>query len=480
VKFRHLRLLLPILLLHMVAVPGLVHIFFGYYEKAYQRIEQEAVRDFLVRVQDEIARHQMARPGDAQEIQRLLEGLYAGRRYRSLSVYDMEGRRIAYQGEDASGSPPLLQATRIDHAHGGDLMTVTHWVQNAPQCYACHPREQAAIAVLEGVMPVAGRVRVFGLSRMQVLAASTGVALVVFAAVLFLINRFVTRPVREVMAAMQAVRRGDLDVRVPVRRKDELGEMAENFNRVVEALKKAREEVQARHEAGMARAEQLAVMGEIASGLAHEVKNPIAGISSALEVVLSERGEDDLHREVLVQIGAEVRRISDIITQLLDYARPRAPRPEWIEIEVLLADIRAIFSPQCQKRRVDFTLESPPGPGRIYADPGILRQVMFNVLQNALHAAGEGGRVTLAVEAGEDAVAFRVSDTGPGIPPEARARLFQPFYTTKPGGTGLGLAIVHRHVTGMGGTVEAESCPGRGTCFTIRLPRETHDEAPDR
>ena len=88
--------------------------------------------------------------------------------------------------------------------------------------------------------------------------------------------------------------------------------------------------------------------------------------------------------------------------------------------------------------------------------------------------------MTLAVETAPDAVVFRVSDTGPGIPPETRARLFQPFYPTKPGGTGLGLAIVHRHVTGMGGTVEVESGEGKGTCFTIRLPRETRNETVDR
>jgi signal transduction histidine kinase len=480
VKLRHLRFIVPILLLHMVAVPGLVHIFFGYYEQAYMRIEQEAVRDFLIRVQDEIGRHQMAAPGNAQHIQVLLDSLYSGRTYRSLSVFNMEGRRIAFKGEPGLESKELLQATRIDHSHGGDLMTVTHWVRNAPECHACHDPAQTTIAVLEGVLPVAGRVRIFGLSRLQVLAASTAVAVLVFVAVMFGINRFVTRPVRQVMEAMHAVRNGDLDVQVPVQRPDELGDMAENFNQVVAALRKARSEVEARHEAGMARAEQLAVMGEIASGLAHEVKNPIAGISSALEVVLTEIPAGDPHREILVQIGEETRRISGIITRLLDYARPRELRPDWIDLGLLLGDIKAIYNPQCQKHRVEFDLRVPMEPGRMYADPGVLRQVMFNVLQNALHAAGEGGRVALAVETQAEAVAFRVADSGPGIPPEVRARLFQPFFTTKAGGTGLGLAIVHRLVTAMGGTVEVESGEGRGTCFTIRLPRETLNETVDR
>lgn len=480
VKPRHLRFLVPILLLHMVAVPGLVHIFFGYYEQAYIRIEQEAVQSFLVQVQDEIARHQMAEPGNAQHIQVLLDSLYSGSKYLSLSVYNMDGRRIAFKGEPGQESMDLLQTTHIDHAHGGDLMTVTHWVQNPPECHACHDPAQTTIAVLEGVLPVAGRVRIFGLSRPQVLAASTAVAVLVFVAVMFGVNRFVTRPVRRVMEAMHAVRNGDLDVRVPVQRPDELGEMAENFNQVVAALRKARSEVEARHEAGMARAEQLAVMGEIASGLAHEVKNPIAGISSALEVVLSEMGDADPHREILVQIGEETRRISGIITRLLDYARPRELRPDWIDLGLLLGDIKAIYRPQCQKQKVEFAVETPPEPGTLFADPGVLRQVMFNVLQNALHAAGDGGHVTFAVEAGTDTVVFRVSDDGPGIPPEVRARLFQPFFTTKAGGTGLGLAIVHRLVAAMGGTVEVDSCEGRGTCFTIRLPRETLNETVDR
>ena len=329
-------------------------------------------------------------------------------------------------------------------------------------------------------MPVAGRVRIFGLSRMQVLAASIGVALAVFIAAMVFINRFVTRPVRQVMEAMHAVRQGNLEVRVPVLHRDELGDMAENFNQVVETLRKARQEVQARHEAGMARAEQMAVMGEIASGLAHEVKNPIAGISSALEVVLAETDGRDPHREILVQIGSETRRISGIISQLLDYARPRPPLPDWIDLGLLLTDLKAIFTPQCQNQRVTFTLEAPAEPGRMFADPGVLRQVLLNVLQNALHATGAGGRVTLAVEATSDTVAFHVSDDGPGIPPEAAARLFQPFFTTKPGGTGLGLAIVHRLVTAMGGSVGVKSDEGKGARFTISLPRETRDETADR
>ncbi len=479
-KSRRIRYIIPILLLHMVAVPGLVHVFFGYYERAYLRIEEEAVRSFLLQVQDEIGRHQTATPGNAQQIQFFLESLYGSQRYTSLRVFDMEGRLIARQGEPQSASGDIFQTTRIDHAHGGDLMTVTHWVRNAPECHACHEPTKTTIAVLEGMMPVAGPVRVFGLSRVQVLVAASAVALTVFIVILLSTNYLVTRPVRRVMEAMHAVRSGDLDVRVPVDRRDDLGDMAESFNQVVDALKKARNEIQARHEAGMARAEQMAVVGEIASGLAHEVKNPIAGISSALEVVLAEKGPDDPHREILVQIGAEVRRISGIITQLLDYARPRPLRPDWIDLDLLLADLKAIFTPQCQKSGAAFYVEAPPAPGRMFADPGVLRQVLLNLLQNALQAAGAGGRVTLAVEAEPMEVAFRVVDTGPGLPPEARARLFQPFFTTKPGGTGLGLSIVHRHVTGMGGTVEAGSDEGKGACFTIRLPRETHNETADR
>jgi len=226
------------------------------------------------------------------------------------------------------------------------------------------------------------------------------------------------------------------------------------------------ERLQAEEEARRRRA--LAAVGEMAAGLAHEVRNPLGAIQGAAQVLMTET-DPRRAREMLEVIEEETSRLGRVVGEFLDYARPATQRREPVDLAELarLALRSAEAAGQGLKASVRVADGAPPAAG----DPDQLQRAIGNLLQNARKATGPGGSVRIDVAPeGSDRVAIRIEDDGPGISAEALPRLFQPFFTTHPGGTGLGLALVHRLIEEHGGEVRVESGPGRGASFTLVLP----------
>ncbi|MBI1950892.1 MAG: hypothetical protein HYS34_05955, partial [Acidobacteria bacterium] len=216
------------------------------------------------------------------------------------------------------------------------------------------------------------------------------------------------------------------------------------------------------------RREALAAVGEMAAGLAHEVRNPLGAIHGAAQV-LSTGADAGQTREMLEVIQEETGRLGRVVGDFLDYARPGSPRRQAVDVAELARRVLRAAEIAGMKLRAD--LRVGDGAARALGDPDQLQRAFTNVVRNAAEATGPGG--LLRVEIGRDEagrITVRFEDNGPGIPPEQVARLFQPFHTTKPGGTGLGLALVHRVVEAHGGTLGVEGRPGLGAVFTIALP----------
>ena len=226
------------------------------------------------------------------------------------------------------------------------------------------------------------------------------------------------------------------------------------------------ERIQAQEEAK--RREALAVVGEMAAGLAHEVRNPLGAIQGAAQVLLAET-DPRRAREMLEVIEEETARLGRVVGEFLDYARPSTRRREAVD----LADLarRALRSADAAGQGLKSSVRVAERTPHAAGDPDLLQRAVGNILRNAREAAGPRGsvRVEVAPE-GSDRVTIRIEDDGPGIPAEALPRLFQPFFTTKPGGTGLGLALVHRLVEAHGGEVRVEARPAEGAAFTLVLP----------
>jgi len=207
-------------------------------------------------------------------------------------------------------------------------------------------------------------------------------------------------------------------------------------------------------------------LGQLASSIAHEIKNPLAGISGAMQVLAAEFPKEHPNQVIVKEIRGQVDRLNQVVQNLLDFAKPSQPRFVEADIHEILA--RVLFLVKQQARELGIEIEErfghdlPP----LWVDEKQIQQVFLNVSLNALQAMGCGGKLTIqTVFPTADSVAVEFRDTGPGIPPEILDAVFQPFFTTKPKGTGLGLAIAQRIMREHGGEIRILSEPG--TCFIL-------------
>ena len=224
----------------------------------------------------------------------------------------------------------------------------------------------------------------------------------------------------------------------------------------------------------MADAEHLATLGELSAGLAHEIKNPLAGIKGAIEVIRDSVPASDVHREILGDVLHEVNRIDKIVRDLLNYAKPKPPSHSTIDLVEMAQRIIAMVEKSAKNEALSIRLRRLTPTSEFTGDETQLEQVLLNLLLNAQKAMPAGGDVEVRLSQSDCAVRIEVEDHGPGIGEEVRKRLFQPFFTTRTDGTGLGLAICLKNVQYHGGTIEVQSEAGRGAKFIVTLPLLSH------
>jgi signal transduction histidine kinase len=205
--------------------------------------------------------------------------------------------------------------------------------------------------------------------------------------------------------------------------------------------------------------------------MAHEIKNPLAGIRAALEVIAPEL-EGSPYADVPRQILQQVDRLASTTTQLLGFARPSAPERVPSSLQELIETVHFLVGQQARKQGVVIRLELDPRETPVLLDPQLTSQAFLNVALNALQAMEQGGTLTIALrwDGGGEAALVSFTDTGSGMTPEVSEKIFTPFFTTKRKGTGLGLYAVKEIIQRQGGTVHVESAAGEGTVVTVRLP----------
>jgi signal transduction histidine kinase len=226
----------------------------------------------------------------------------------------------------------------------------------------------------------------------------------------------------------------------------------------------------------LTRAQHLAEIGQLAASLAHEIKNPLAGISGAAQIIRDAMPADDPHQPIVTEILGQINRLDATVKDLLQYARPTPPRAQNVALDDIVERVLTVLQKEPAVQRV--RIEHEPGePGAIvFADEGQIEQLLLNLLLNAAQASDEGGAIQVAILAEGNTVKLIVRDEGAGMTPEVRERTFEPFFTTKARGTGLGLTICRRIVEVHGGEIEVASEPDAGTTVTVSLP--TKDARP--
>lgn len=219
---------------------------------------------------------------------------------------------------------------------------------------------------------------------------------------------------------------------------------------------------------------RLADLGQLAGGIAHEIRNPLNAIRLNLHVIqkLSEARRDGDHEDVGVieETVREIERVDGLLKTMLDYARPEQARREVIDVAAELQSVVKFLTPVLDRDQIEMRLDVAPGAIRTKMDRGRFRQVALNLLKNAMEAVGRGGAIVVKLRCDEETISFSVSDNGIGLPAESADRIFDPFFSTKELGTGLGLTLVKRYVEEAGGTITAEAGAPRGAVFAVTLP----------
>jgi two-component system NtrC family sensor kinase len=403
---------------------------------------------------------------------------------------------------------------RIFDGDDGRVMGIIAPIQNEADCIGagCHANvdKQPLLGVLDVRLSLADVDQDLQASRMEMGLGLAGTALAILGLALTLSWSMVLRPVHRLTAAASRVTDGDLTATVPQTSSDEIGELSAAWNAMVQEVSRSRDRLEASgrelerkvqektaelneaHE-HMLLVEKMASLGKLAAVVAHEINNPLAGISTYAKLLDKrlegddQAAEDDGERQemarILRLIDSEARRCGEIVRNLLLFSRSRSADFAPHEIPPLIQRCTMLVRHQAELAEV--TLDTAIGADlpEIECDASQVQQMILALLMNAIEASEAGGVVSVAAsfDAAADDLVLKVGDSGAGIPPEDLQHIFEPFFTTKQEGAGVGLGlavvygIVHRHR----GHCDVESQPGSGTTFTVRMPRHQPAAAPD-
>ncbi|MFA7003966.1 MAG: ATP-binding protein [Verrucomicrobiia bacterium] len=442
--------------------------------------------------------------GRHSEAQRFLLDLKGSHEIVHGRIIDVSGRVVFSDNSPEVGLTTLQTPTGLftsDHIlHGtrderGQRLAVTmRPVRNDAKCEKCHGKDKPFLGAIVLEKSMAPAEAAIADNRNLLIIYGVIIFVLVSVVLWLLIVRFVTQPVSGLLQQMRKVQTGDLTVRVRPEGQDEINELGRGFDSMVGSLDTARRELQESHEKQIQQASKLATFGELASGIAHEIRNPLAGIGAAVEVLSEISDSKSQYGEVVREIHQQIARLNSTLRNLLDFARLREPQIAPCDVCGMIEPMLALVRPDAQKQHIRIIENCPSDLPPICIDSQQVQQVILNIMINAIQAMPDGGTLTVGAEliewpavagsllapnndapAGRDAikpqpaVRLTIRDTGIGIPADHMDRIFSPFFTTKHRGTGLGLSITRTIVEKHGGNISVKSEPGKGTEFTIEF-----------
>lgn len=307
--------------------------------------------------------------------------------------------------------------------------------------------------------------------RHTVLLVAGAGAVAICGALLVVLTSMVQRPMVELQQKIAQLGKGDLNVSVSFsHRNDEIGDLGRNFNHMVEQLRESGEEIERLHRTQMSRAEHLATLGELATGLAHEIRNPLAGIAGVVEIIARDLPPSSPARAVIKEVPQEIARINQIVTDLLQTARPHPPRVRTSDLNTTVEHAVMLGRQQALAKAVQIELHKDASLPEVEHDSDQIHQVLLNLLLNALQAIDQDGKIMVSLRSQGSSAVVEVSDNGRGIAPDHLPNIFRPFFTTKGDGTGLGLSLARRIVEDHHGRIDVTSSLNHGTTFAVILP----------
>lgn len=396
--------------------------------------------------------------------------------------------------------------TRIFSGGGGHrVLAVILPIENHPDCSSAschaHPPERRILGVIDAHLSLDAVDEQLAEHRFQMYRFTAGAAVIGCLMAVAFVWFFVHRPVKDLVAGTMRLASGDLGHRIHVRSRDELGVLAESFNKMAEDLERTHRELTewadtleqrvrektAELEAAqksLIHTEKMASLGRLAATVAHEVNNPLFGMLTYARLVLKELQKPDLDeaaRQRMVDnlriIERESRRCGDLMKNLLAFARQSIPQRARVQVNQVVERAVRLVTHQYELSQIALRAHLDATLPEIDCDPGQIQQVVIVLLVNAQEALGRGGEVTVETRRAGAGIEIVVRDNGPGIPHELQLQIFEPFFSTKddPHRTGLGLAVAKGIVERHGGSIRLNSAPGQGAEFIVELPLEAKE-----
>ena len=429
------------------------------------------------------------------DMHRILRTFAVYRDVRKISLFDIEGTIKASTQEDELNKQVgdveaylknryFIREEKVRLKDGKIERERVYYfntpILNRPDCFQCHAQEKKVI----GVLTVANSLKEMDTMLWKIEIHSVILAVITIAflcfALGFLSLKFINIPIKKLTETMKKVEKGDLNARVNVKGRDEMGSLAENLNIMIEKLDLAKQEAEQYHQELIQRADRMASIGELASGIAHEIRNPLAGIQGAVQILAEKFPKEDPRTQVTEEIQKQIYKLERLVRDLLNYAKPVPANYLPTDINGLVDKVLSFFVRQ-RGMPADYRIEkklASPLP-KTMIDPSSMEQAFLNIILNAQKAMPKGGTFTVSTVAlpqrkddGKEVREVQIifEDTGVGIPGENLHKIFNPFFSTRSDGTGLGLAITKNIVEQHGGKIDVQSRVNVGTKFIITLP----------
>jgi len=475
------------IILHVAVIGGLTAVFITF---LYLNAQKDVIHTMsrqkaeLLSAMIESSIFSAMKDGKMVEVQSVLTDIAATNDIIKIRILNPEGEILRSSSKDEQGLSVVpgtknnLTSFLSDQDRSGTYFDKKRSrieefrsIENRNECFGCHDSSIKYNGILEvniDYTPAAILLRKSQLQGIIIGLAAMGILAFI---IIRLFDRLINNPISKLKDRMKEVQEGNLDFPFASFKSDEIGSVTKSFYEMTKKLKEANIKVEELFNKQIVKAGHLASIGELAAGLAHEIKNPIAGMKGALEIINQRTDEADPKKEIFTEMLLQIEKIDHVIQDLLIYAKPKEMKISPVDPNDCIQNAIKLAKPHINNKDIRFHLRSLENERLASIDCNKIQQVLLNLMLNSISSIEKNGKISVEIqEKNKNELEITLSDNGKGIKKEHQSQVFHPFFTTKKRGTGLGLSICKNIVEAHNGTIEVKSVENEGTTFTIRLP----------